>query len=234
MHEARAAAEGTEVDHLSRALVHLRQAQRVLARDHAAAFSEGDWNLAVRRAEEGIVYAARGVLLAHSAPLGASRPVPIAKALDRKDPDWAARVGADPLLGPCAVLLWSEASPWRFAALRKGRPGLLVQADGVWPGFLGQPFGTDAVDATIRDLLSGQAGSDGPAGVRVLPVSVTPSEWARVEQAGERLETERHPALRFEEILGRGDAEGMGERAWGMLRLALSAVGRCGLGAARV
>ena len=199
--------------------------------DHAAAMKRGDWNLAVRRAQEALEVTAKGAILL----LGGDPPKTHSPAfINHLRGMLESEVARNSRKFPAIAAGYLDEDNW-IGGTRTGQIAGLLKSVGGAHTMLGEVglgdwrtgMNVDVDGSTVAMYLDGQlvletsdttfSGMMGPK--RYLPVDMDGESWRRIAQSAEVLHRQRDPAFYREITFDHGDARDAGGRAVEAIRM---------------
>ncbi len=211
------------MDRLTKGFIYLEQAHKALKRDFKVAFDDKDWNIAVRRAQESVEYAAKAVFLMCGKDPPEDHVPKLRKLLSKVLPVAFGRTED------------LELRRMNLALKRDKQAGTLrvwKVENHVWTQLgpdqvldVSAPFGLKVEGHTIKIIHGDQEVGSRFDSYAVVGLGPTRQEMKQVDSYVHALAGLRAPAFYFDRLLSEKDARAAEQEAWLVLREALQILG---------
>ncbi|MCH7921952.1 MAG: HEPN domain-containing protein [Nitrospinae bacterium] len=210
------------MDKIEKGLLYLEQANKALIRDFEAAFLDGDWNIAVRRAQESIEHSVKAIYLFCGKDPPKSHFPGLRKLLSRVLPVVFGRK-EDLLIrrGPYLVRRDKLTGALRYILEEKG---VYTELAAGYTEVPPAPFGLRIKDNAIK-IFYGDEEIVSSTTISEVDLSLHRDELKQIAKIVKKLALRRAPAFYFDVLFSQADAEEAREEAWTVFRRILQIVG---------
>lgn len=211
------------MDRLTKGFLYLKQAHKALERDFKVAFDDQDWNIAIRRAQESVEYAAKAVFLMCGEDPPKDHVLPLRRLLSKVLPVAFGR-GDDLELRGMNFLLERDARAQRLRIWRVDNGVWVLLAEGTVSD-ISAPLGLRVEGNTIKIIHGDQEVESRVDSYAVIGPGPTREEMKRIARYVANLASLRDPAFYFDRLLSEQDAKDAEQEAWIVLREVLRILG---------